>query len=237
MWRSRALPLTLVALVLWIGFCLMYYPPRIQASLLASSHQTLAASGLSEIRLRVEGRSAILEGDVTSPEQSREAERLVRGLRGLRTVENRLRQVDPEPAEPLPAHLELRSRPEGLVLRGPVPSEATKDELLVLAAELVGADRVDHHLVVDPDAEESAALISAAAVLRTLVDSEPGITVRFHGNSLRLAGTLSSDETRRQVDERFRDAAEDVRAIFSLLRVASDEAQEEPPKTDSEGGD
>jgi len=226
--QSPALVVTLSALMLWVLFSLFWYPEKIQAALRVDSTEVLTRAGFSSVRPSVEGRDVVLEGRVGSEEDRLKAEDLIRGVRGVLGVENRLLwSVDTAP-EPPPSFLELLSRPEGILLRGPVPTEAFRRSLLARAIEWVGEDSVEERLVVDSGVVADKSLNSAADILAVLVRSDPGILVRFRRGSIRLSGTLPSESARRRVDQAIREAAPDVGSIFSVLQVSSARAANLP---------
>lgn len=225
MQRPTALLTAVAALVLWFVFCLYLYPPRIEGALLDDSVAALAGAGIAGVRPEVDGRDVVLLGTVASAESRAQAEHLVAGVTGVIAVDNQLEIAAAAP-EPPPLYLEIRSRPEGVLLRGSVPTTTEREELLTRARDLYGADRVEDQTVVDAAVEGGAALASAAGVLGVLAGTRQTLQARLDGDSLRLSGTVSSPEARRRIEEQARAAAPLVRLFFSTLLV---DAPPEPP--------
>lgn len=231
MGRRTALIAAVAALALWLGFCLFAHPPKIEAALRSEASQALVAAGLTGVRADFDGRDAVLAGTVASPDLATRAQRLVAGVEGVLTVTDRLQVVEaPEPEpEPLPTYLEIRARPSGVTLRGPVESETLRRELVARARELYGEERVEALLEVDA-ARAGAAQASAAQVLGVLARSGQTVEARLEGDSLRLSGTVDSPEARRQIEARARAAAPRIRLFFSTVTVTpeGDPAAGEP---------
>ncbi len=222
MWRTAALIGALLALGSWIALCLVAQPPRIEEALRLETERVLAEAGLGDVRAVVSGRDAALEGLVASPVVLAEAELLVAGVAGVRTVDSRL--VVREVAEAVPDYLEISVRAGAVSLRGTVPNEALRRELVDRARQLFGIDRVDERLVVDAAVSGGAALDGAAGVVSALAGAGEGVRARLKGDSLRLSGTVESVEVRRRTEQQARAAAPRVRLFFSALEVSKGRA-------------
>ena len=175
----------------------------------------------------------MLVGVVDSDASRSQAERVVTGVAGVLSVTNRL-EVPASELAPLPPHLEIRSQPEGVTLRGTLPTEARREELLARARELYGADRVDARLAVDPGVADGAAVAGAGDVLAVLAGHRQAVEARLDGDGLRLSGTVSSAEARKRIEEQAQAAAPRVRLFFSALAVATP-AQRAGPIPEAEG--
>ncbi len=214
----RPLLAAAAALVLWLVFCLFYHPPRIESALYGASAEALEVAGLSGVRPEVDGRDVALVGTVESTDERSQAERAIGAVVGVVTVENRLEVA----SLILPHYLEIESWPEGVKLRGTMPSEDRREVLLTLARELYGADRVEARLEVDAEARDGAALTRAAEVLTVLAGNRHAIQARLDGDSLRLSGTVASIETRKRIEEQAQAAAPRVRLFFSAIVVPTE---------------
>ncbi len=218
MWRSAALIGAVLALGSWIVLCLVAQPTHIEQTLRLETERVLAAAGLGDVRAVVSGRDAALEGLVASPAVFAEAERLIAGVAGIRAVDNRLTVRDLA-KEVAPTYLEIRVAATGVSLRGAVPSEALRLEVVESARQVFGSDRVDEQLTVDAAVEDGAAVAVAADVVRALAEAADGVRVRLKGDSLRLSGTVASARERRRIERQARAAAPGVRLFFSALVV------------------
>ena len=224
MLQTAALIGAVLALAGWIVFCLAVQPPRIEEGLQLTTERALATAGLGDVRAVVTGRDAKLEGLVASANVLAEAELLVAGVPGVRTVDNLLTVREAvEVAEVPPAdHLEISVGANGLSLRGAVPNEALRREVLERARQLFGADRVNEQLTVDATVADGAALAGAADVISAFAGAEEGVRARLSGDSLRLSGTVASVEARHRIEQQARAAAPGVRLFFSALEVSAD---------------
>ncbi|MEM7587888.1 MAG: OmpA family protein [Acidobacteriota bacterium] len=81
---------SLVGLVVLCILCLQCHAPHIEADLAERGRQQLAEAGLDPSILGVDGRDATLIGAVESEEQRGRAAELIRGVNGMRGVDNRL---------------------------------------------------------------------------------------------------------------------------------------------------
>ncbi len=230
MWHSAAFIGALFALASWIALCLVAQPLRIEESLSLETERVLAEAGLEDVRAALSGRDARLEGVVASDAVSAEARRLVGDVAGVRTVKNLLtvREVVKAVETAPVTYLEISVLSAGVSLRGVVPSEALRREVVERARQLFGSDRVDEQLTVDAAVAGGAAMASAAAVLGALAGSGEGVRARLKGDSLRLSGTIVSVEARRRVEQEARAAAPGVRLFFSALAVSEGANEHEP---------
>ena len=218
--RTAALISAVLALGGSIVFCLAVLPPRIEEELQLATERALATAGLGDVRAVVSGRDAKLEGQVASGTLLVEAEMLVAGVVGVRVVDNLL-AVREVAAAPPTDHLEISVGANGVSLRGAVPNETLRREVLDRARRLFGDDRVDEELTVDATVADGAALAGAAGVIGAFVGAGEGVRARLSGDSLRLSGTVASVEARRRIEQQARAAAPDVRLFFSALEVSA----------------
>ncbi len=218
--HTAALISAVLALGSWIVLCLVVQPSRIEERLRLETERVLAAGDLEDIRSIVNGRNVALEGQVASPTVLAEAERLVTGVAGIRTVDNRL--AGHEVAEvALPTHLEIRVGPAGVSLRGTVPNKALRLEVLEQTRQLFDIDRVDERLAVDAEVEDGAALAGAAGVIRALAGAGEDVEAILGGDNVRLSGTVASGKVRQRIEEQTRAAAPRARLFFSLITVGT----------------
>ena len=239
MWRTAALIGAALALAAWIVWCLGTQPPRIEETLRVEAERALAAADLADVRAAVNGRDAALEGLVASADSREEAELQVARLPGIRRVDNRL-LVRARPVPVPKTYLEISTRPDGLALRGTVPNEALRLEVVERARQLFGEDRVDDRLAVDATLNQGAALAGAAGAVSALAEAGAGVRARLEGDSLRLSGTVVSEAARRRIESRARAAVPGVRLFFSALMVDGGSqpgrggaTEPEPPRPDS----
>ncbi len=216
MWHKAALIGAVFALLTWIAICLVAQPARIEEGLSREAEIVLKDAALEDLQATVAGRDVTLEGEVESPAVYARAERLVAGVAGIRTVDNRL-TVREKTEAPAPIYLEIRLEAGGVSLRGTVPSEELR--LAVEESARQTFSRVDERLTVDATVPNGAAVAAAAGVVRALAGAGDGVRVRLQGDSLRLSGTVASAEERRRVEDSARAATSGVRLFFSALSV------------------
>ncbi len=239
MWRPAALAMTLIAQLVWVGFCLRHHPPRIETSLVSTSTDRLGAAGLADVKPRFNGRDVELQGTVVTANQGREAEQLVRSVPGIRKVVNLLVVVPQPKPEPVLPYLEIHLRAGEILLKGSVPSVPRRRELIQKAIELFGEAHVDHRLTVNEAAEDGAAMARAvdlvavaSRAVRPSGESTDGtshnLIFRLRGDGLRLSGSVESHTARQRLEALARDAAPEVRVFFSDVKILP-ETSPEPP--------
>ncbi len=221
MWHSTALTAAVLALASWIVLCLVAQPPRIEEALRLEATRALADAHLPDVRAVFSGRDATLEGLVATPALIAEAESAVSAVAGVRVVASQL-TVREIADEAIPSYFEIRTRPGGVTLRGTVPSDERRLEVLERARQAYGLEAVEERLAVDAAVEDGAALAGAPGVIDALASVGDEVKVRLRGDSLRLSGTVADAESRRRIEDRVRAAVPEVRLFFSALRAGPD---------------
>lgn len=150
---SRIVLLGLIALALLCVLCAFCRAPAIQGDIWTRTGAELTAAGFDG-ELSVSGRDVTLIGTVPSDEVRTRLGETATSVRGVRTVDSRL-QVAAVPvvrviAQAMPGQLELIKQGRVLTLRGSVPSEEARSELVSRAVGLWGEGNVIDELTVDP---------------------------------------------------------------------------------------
>ena len=147
---SRIVFLGLIALVLLCVLCPWCRAPAIQEDIWNRTGAELMGAGFDDSMVSVSGRDVTLRGTVPSNEVSAQIEELAASVWGVRTVDNQLQIAGPgtgaaagvvpggdvttdgfvAAAAAMPGRLELIKEGPKLILRGSVPSEGARRELV-----------------------------------------------------------------------------------------------------------
>lgn len=149
---SRVALLGVIALALLSVLSPYCRAPAIEEDIWTRTGAELKAAGFDG-ELSVSGRDVTLMGTVPSEEARNQFGELAASIRGVRTVDNQLQVVvasAPIAAAAMPGQLELIKSGPVLTLRGSVPSEEARVELVVRAMTLWGDGNVIDELIVDP---------------------------------------------------------------------------------------
>lgn len=156
--EMTALIVTCVALVVVFAICLSRAIPTLEIDLEARGHQAVHAMGLSDVRVRFEGREAMLTGWVDKSEQVAQARALIASMRGVRWVQSTeisvrrpktLAVVQPVVPEKLPARFSLLRTKEGEVkISGWLDAHAASTALAATQAAFPGVTVIDQVQIV-----------------------------------------------------------------------------------------
>lgn len=150
---SRIVLVGLIALALLCVLCPYCRAPAIQEDIWTRTGAELKVAGFDG-ELSVSGRDVTLTGTVPSEEARNQLAELAASIRGVRTVDNQLQVVAVSAsvaAAAMPGQLELIKSGPVLTLRGSVPSEEARSELVSRAVALWGEGNVIDELIVDPN--------------------------------------------------------------------------------------
>jgi len=149
---SRIVFLGLIALVLLCVLCPYCRAPAIQQDIWTRTSSDLMAAGFDDSVVSVSGRDVTLTGTVPSEEVRDRIGDLAASVWGVRTVDNQLQVLAAQPvaaAAAMPDQLELIKLGRVLTMRGSVPSEEARIELVDRAVALWGEGNVVDELTVD----------------------------------------------------------------------------------------
>lgn len=204
---NRIIPILLGALglVLIAWLCVERHAPAIEADLTARGRITLDDKQMDWARIRVDGRDGVLSGVAPSEKARVAAGKLIAGLDGMRSVENRLHVMVAQqpPAEtpkpgPLPYELTLRRTGDRILLQGLVPNPTARAELRETAQRYFG-DGVADELEIAAGAPGDW-LDVAKGSLHHLSAMEDGV-VELRNTRLRVKGTAKDENVRKQIED------------------------------------
>ncbi|HEX9854160.1 MAG TPA: OmpA family protein [Acidimicrobiia bacterium] len=159
-----------------------------------------AAAADSGITVRLEGRDAVLIGSTDAVSADRVAV-LVRAIRGVRVVDDRIQRTTatpsaPGPADGRPPEVTMALRDGTIEIAGVVPSQAAADQIVAAAVERFGVTNVVNALVVAQSTSPDW-LVAVPTLLTEVELAEGIIALRETGAS--VAGTVPSEEAKEAV--------------------------------------
>jgi OOP family OmpA-OmpF porin len=198
---NRILLLGLLALVLLCALCTFCRAPAIQEDIQERASAELKAAGYDDAMLSVDGRDIILAGTVASEEERSRVGEIAASVYGRANVTNRLQVVAP-PVMPAAAsavdgRLELIKEGPMLTLRGTVPSEAARDDLVSRAEGVWGEGHVVDELTVDPTVGPLPAWMGDVTDAMHLRRGDLAVTLA--GTTATIEGEVLSDLTEERI--------------------------------------
>ena len=166
------------------------------------------AGATTALKAKVDGRDITLTGTVASEALKLKAEEVAK-VHGYRTLDNQLSIVDlveVEPVEVEPVQVKpkqpyrftaTKSPSKAVVLEGYVPTSEVQQQLLTLAKEKFGEEKVTDKLVVTPDAPEGW-LSTVETTLSSLAVLDFG-KVSLIDQKLEISGEAKSEEVLQKV--------------------------------------
>ncbi|MDH3646934.1 MAG: OmpA family protein [Gammaproteobacteria bacterium] len=144
-------------------FCLRGNAPAMAADLTTKSTGTLAAAGMNAVSVGVNGRDVSLTGIVPTVDHKARAEELVSDIRGVRTVSNELQvggasapvavaAASAAPVAVTPYEFRITKTPDAVTLKGLVPDNATRRQLLDQANRAFGSSQIQDEIELAPGA-------------------------------------------------------------------------------------
>ncbi|MFO0745245.1 MAG: OmpA family protein [Myxococcota bacterium] len=251
MWRTIIVALALICLGLLGYYAVSKRAVQISAKLAATSNAAVAAK-VGGVRVEVTQRDARLVGTVPSDALKSEAERVVRGVSGVKAVKNELVVEAPRPEEPkgpeapLP-HIETPPTPTP---PAPAPSEATPLDLKVAwdgasvtaSGNVPGAlkKEIDMIFMTDfPDAQVKSTVATTTgtvtaeqvqafkAAVKALARTLKG-SVTVDANDFELSGSVASADEEAALKKLVSDEVKGLASTVTLTPNAPAVAEEEP---------
>jgi len=196
------------------ALCLRSHLLQIPADISARAGVVLETLGLDPTRLlSVDGRDVILEGEVDRMVDRNRLTAMVRSVRGVRTVSDRLAVRAPEAAL-----LSLRLADGRAVLTGLLPSRQTADKIADAAAAAYGPENVDNRLETDEAIPPASWLEGLPGLIRNLATvASPVLEVTRAAAT--LTGSVSSEEERDLITREFFSAVNGQVPLENRLEV------------------
>ena len=200
MQRILAPALGVIGLAVLCLLCLRCHGPGMEADLVAEGQRRLNGGGFASTLLEVDGRDATLVGTVASDADRLEVARLVGKIPGMRRVDNQLAVAGSSSLS-----LRLDRSPDGVTLRGAVPTLAARDQLVSQAQALWGEERVIDELRVDSAVAEPDWLGGLPAAMRVFdLRTEDG-DFDLGGDALEIRGRVFAETAKQDLLARLED--------------------------------
>jgi len=190
-----------LALAALAALCLWVHGPQIPADISARAGVLLKTVGLDPTRiLSVDGRDVILRGEADRMVDRGRLLAMVRSVRGVRTVSDRLTVNAPEAAL-----FTLRLTGGRAVLTGLLPSRQMADKLADSVSAVYGMENVDNQLDVNEGMPPAPWLYGISALIRNLAAvASPVLEVTR--TAATLAGSVTSEKERDLISREFTSA-------------------------------
>jgi len=229
-WGPLLFGLLLLLGVLW--YAIKQYAPSINADLTTRTNSALAEGGYGEsANVEIDGRNAILKGNVATDADSESAEELVANTVGVRSVENELivgatetAQSDGPRTQP---NLTFFSTEKGVSLMGTVSDQAYADKIENTAKELYGEDNVTGSIKVDPSSTNPGWWPAVKELTPDLQSIEKGSFSVANG-SLRLIGTAANEQVKNDIGAKAEEKVGGQLTVNNLIKVTAPAPAPEP---------
>ncbi len=151
------------------------------------------------------GRDVTLKGMVISEEEKQRAAEVISGVEGVGRLTNTLEVGVLHPPMPLRYFVDVAWKAEGVNIRGRLPDEETKAVLLEKAAEGFGAELVTDRLKVNTTLGPGEWISQLAPLIPVLTGNVSPGRMKAAGDRVVLAGFVSSEESRLELEETARE--------------------------------
>jgi len=203
-----------LALAALAALCLRVHGQQIPRDISARAGTVLQTVGLDPARIvSVDGRDVILQGEVDGMVDRGRLLAMIRSVRGVRTVSDRLTVSATE--TPL---LTLRLAGGRAVLTGLLPSRQMADKIADSVSAVYGVENIDNRLDVNEGMPPAPWLYGISALMRNLGGvASPVLEVTR--TAAMLAGTVSSEKERDLISREFFSALNGQVAFENRLEV------------------
>lgn len=197
-WGPLLFGVLLLLGVLW--YAIKHYAPMINADLTTRTNSALSEAGYESASVEIDGRNAILSGNVTAQPDSERAEEVVANTVGVRDVENRLTigATDTAQTERTESSLTFFATDTGVKLSGTVSDQEYATKIETAAKEAYGEDGVSGSIKVDANTTNPGWWPAVQQLTPDLNAIEGGSFSVMNG-SLRLTGSASDEQARNDI--------------------------------------
>jgi len=218
--------------VLW--YAIKHYVPTIDADLTTRTNTALAEAGFGDsASSEIDGRTAILTGNVATDADSQSAEEAVAGTFGVRNVDNQLivgaadTTQDAATGERTQPTLTFFSTDDGVRLSGIVSDQEYADEIENSAKEIYGEDNVSGSINVDPNSTNPGWWPAVQELTPELNTIDNGSFSVVNG-SMRLIGSAADEQTKNDIGAKAEELVAGQLTIENLIKVDSPAPAPEP---------
>ncbi len=197
-WGPLLFGVLLLLGVLW--YAIKHYAPMINADLTTRTNTALSEAGYDSASVEIDGRSAILTGNVDAQPDSERAEEVVASTIGVRDVDNQLTvgTTDTAQVERTESSLTFFATEAGVKLSGTVSDQEYATRIETTAKEAYGEDRVSGSIKVDANTTNPGWWPAVQQLTPDLNGIEGGSFSVMNG-SLLLTGSASDEQAKSDI--------------------------------------
>ena len=230
-WGPLLLGLLLLLGVLW--YAIKHYAPTIKADLTTRTNTALADAGYDNAKSEIDGRTAILTGNVATDADSQSAEEAVAGTFGVRNVENELTvgaadsaqgEADGDRTQPT---MTIFSTADGVKLSGIVSDQQYADEIESSVKEIYGEDNVSGSIRVDANSTNPGWWPAVRELTPDLQNIDNG-SFSVGNGSLRLTGATDAEQTRTDIGARAEELVDGQLTVDNRITINTPAPAPEP---------
>ncbi len=210
--RKIIIVLSLLAVFLLAYFCIKINSPAIEDDLVARSEAALASEGIVSANVSTDGRELRLTGVVPTEEFRAQAGDTVRGVWGVRTVDNQLTVESMAATDVENYDLVVVYDGVSVLLEGYVPDEVTRSDIVKAAqSHLDTLNVIDKLSVLSGAPAGWGDLVKQAAIAH--MGDYTDMTARFHNTELSISGHVASEDLHDQLQHYF---SQSLKTPYSL---------------------
>lgn len=227
--RPLIMGLGLLMLATLAFICLRLNGPKIEHDIHSHAQQTVANSGLANVRVDTSGRDITLSGTVDTDSDSQMIEQNIAALTGVRAVNNEIEVLDvAKGSSPNTGRLQIDYDGQYIALTGTVKDESIKSQLLDAASGIVGPSKVAEDLALN-EASSQASIAPIMRALPLLSDLEFA-QLLAEGGRIVLQGYTSNPSIKSMIENRLADQLSDDVELISMIEAP--QVDDAPDNTD-----
>lgn len=227
-WGPLLFGILLLAGVLW--YAIKHYTPMIKSDLTARTNSALETAGFGDAaNVEIDGRTAILSGNVATDSDSERAEEVVASTNGVRNVDNQLKiggsDTDAAQDERTAPSLSFTAGDDGVQLSGTVSDQDYADQIENHAKEVYGEDRVSGSITVDPNSTNPGWWPAVQQLIPDLNAVNGSFAVA--DGTLRLTGEAADEQVKNEIGTKAEELLAGQLTVDNGITVATTEAAPE----------
>ena len=195
--RRRILFWGLPVLAILLAVCIWFNGNHIPKDIAKRAGQALTRSGFDPRFLQaVNGRVAILSGEIKEVADRERLVETVRSVRGVRRVDDRLAVIESEPAR-----LSLAISGDRATLSGVMPDRRSVEKVVAAARTVYGQEKVKNQLIISAHIIQPEWIAEFQALLPAL-QTMTAADIAISDEGLTLSGVVASDTERTAIEQR-----------------------------------
>jgi OOP family OmpA-OmpF porin len=194
--RRRILFWGILVLVILLSVCIWLHAKQVPDDIARRASNALTAAGFDSRFLQtVDGRVAILSGEIEAETNREQLVETARSVRGVRRVIDKLTVIKLDPAR-----LSLQLSSAGVMLSGVMPNQSAVDKVFESTAAIYGKNNVTNQIRVQKRVREPVWLDGVLAILPELKPAD-SMGIEASQSGVVLNGVVDSPETRTRIAE------------------------------------